>query len=101
MDSARCGVDKFWQGIDIGGEEFADTTQLQDFVDQRVTVGKLYQNFLGGGILAAAGALGFTVDFQFLEQDLAHLHRRCGVELLAGKLEALLFNLVHLRGEPL
>ena len=64
-----------------------------------MSVAKVHQHLFGGGVLSAFGFLGFIVDFEFVEKNLAHLHGRCGVELFAGEFKALLLEAVHTLGE--
>ena len=84
MDAACGGVDKGRQGVDIGGQQFADSPQFQYLVHQRMTVAQLEQDVLGRAILARLGFLGLRVDFQMVEQHFAHLCRRCRIEGHAG-----------------
>ena len=58
-----------------------------------------FKHLLGGGIRACGGFLGFRVDFKPLEQDVAHLTRRSGIECPAGHFKGLLFKLFHSVGE--
>ena len=66
-----------------------------------MTVAQLHQHFLGGGVLPRLGLFRLVVEVQTVEQHFAHLCRRCGVEVHAGGLEALLLQFVHLSGEHL
>ena len=57
VDASGGGVDECGQCVDVSGKEFANTSQLQYFAHQRMSVLQSEQDFLGGGVLASLGLL--------------------------------------------
>ena len=61
-----------------------------------MTVAHFHEHLLGGGILSRLGLLGLSVDFEMSKKHLAHLCRRCCVELHTSQLMALTVESLNL-----
>ena len=68
-------INQFGKGIDIGTDEFLQTSMFQDICHNFMFVAQLLQHFFRGDILTCLGFLGFLNDLQFIEEHLTNLFR--------------------------
>ncbi|MNE06127.1 hypothetical protein D3C80_987080 [compost metagenome] len=95
VDTPGAGVDLLWQAIGVRALELAQGAVLHQHLGQReVHVGQFRQHRFGGGSLALGGLVEHR-HTELVVEDHAQLLGRTEVELLAGDLEGLAFQLGH------
>ena len=75
VQMAGGGIYQFGQCLDVGAEEFFQTSVCQYLPYNRVLAAQALEHLFRGGVLTALGLLGLGVELQFLEEHLAHLAR--------------------------
>ncbi|MNM84807.1 hypothetical protein D3C81_969070 [compost metagenome] len=96
MDAPGARVDLLRQAVGVGALQLADAAVVHQHLRQRVALlGQLGQHaFRGGGL--ALGGLAEDRQAELVVEDGAELLGRGEVELLAGQLEGLALQLLHL-----
>ncbi len=77
-------IDKCRQCIDVGCQQLAQRSDLQDEIDNRILGAQFFQNLFRGRVRATLGAFCLGIYLQTVEQHLTHLHGRRYVESDSG-----------------
>ena len=96
---AAFGVDERGERIEICGAELGELAMLEDERGDGVMLGELLQHVLRGGDDLALAVLGGLGEGHAVEENVAELLGRVEIEAVAGLLEYLLGEGVHLDGE--
>ena len=99
MDVSGLWVDESRQGVDIGAQQFLQSSILQNLADNRVFPFQGLKHLFVCDVLPLLGLLGFRVEFECFEEHFAHLLRAAYIEVQAGQAVYLLFQSQHLLRE--